>query len=103
MTALNLTVVALGTALVIALFTKLDQHMPVPAWLSPLRFNRMVGLLKKLMPWIQKGEGLAIALGYLVVVLLLCNASVLVFLTALNGLNNWLFAEPSGRPIGQLA
>jgi hypothetical protein len=103
MTALNLTVVVLGTALVIALFTKLDQHMTVPAWLSPLRLNRMVGLLKKLLPWIQKGEGLAIALGYLVVVLLLCNASVLVFLTALDGLNNWLFAESSGRPIGQIA
>jgi hypothetical protein len=57
----------------------------------------------KLQPWIQKGEGLAIALGYLVVVLLLCNASLLVLLTALHGLNHWLSAPASGRYTEQVA
>jgi hypothetical protein len=102
MSALNLTVVVLGFALVVALFTHLHERLPLPAWLSPLRLNRLVGVLGKLQPWIQKGEGLAIALGYLVVVLLLCNASLLVVLTALNGLNHWLFAPPSGRYIEQM-
>jgi hypothetical protein len=102
MSEMNMTAVVLGFVLVMALFTQLHQKLALPAWLSPLQLNRVVGLLKKLLPWIQKGQGLAIALGYLVVVLLLCNASLLVLLTALNGLNNWLF-PPSGRYTEQVA
>jgi hypothetical protein len=103
MSAMNMTAVVLGIALVIALFTRLHQHLPLPAWLSPLRLTHLLGVLKKLLPWIQKGEGLGVALGYVVVVLLLCNASVLVVLTALHGLNNWLFKELNGRAICQIA
>jgi hypothetical protein len=103
MSHFNLTAVVLGFALVIALFTKLHQQITLPAWLSPLRLNRMVGLLKKMLPWIQKGEGVAIVLGYLVVVLLLCNATLLVVLLALHGLNKWLSAAPSGRYTEQMA
>jgi hypothetical protein len=103
MSAINLTVVVLGIALVLALFTRLDHHLPLPAWLSPLRLTHLLGLLKKLLPWIQKGEGLAIALGYLLVVLLLCNASVLVVLLAMSVVSRWLFAESSGRYIEQVA
>jgi hypothetical protein len=103
MSEMNMTAVVLGFALVIALFTKLHQQITLPDWLSPLRLNRMVGLLIKLQPWIQKGEGLAIALGYLMVVLLLCNASVLVLLLAMSVVSRWLFAPPSGRYIEQMA
>jgi hypothetical protein len=103
MSEMNMTAVVLGFALVIALFTKLHQQITLPAWLSPLRLNRIVGLLGKLQPWVQKGEGLAIALGYLVVVLLLCNTSLLVLLLVLHGLNKWLSAAPSGRYTEQMA
>jgi hypothetical protein len=98
-----LTDKALGIAVVLALFTRLHQHLPLPGWLSPLSLTHLMGVLKNLLPWIQKGEGLAIALGYVVVVLLLCNASVLVVLLGMSVVSRWVFTEPTGRYTEQVA
>jgi hypothetical protein len=103
MSDLNMTAVVLGFALVIALFTKLHRRMSVPAWLSPLKLDGLVGVLEMIMPWIQKGKALAFVVGYLVMVLLLLNASLLVVLLLLNQLSHWLFTPSSNRFITQVA
>jgi hypothetical protein len=100
MSDLNMTVVVVGFALVIALLTKFQKNTTVPAWMSPLKLGGLVGLLAKMLPWIQKGKICAVVLGYLMVVVLLFNTCLVMMLS---GLIKWLFAQPSSRCIEQVA
>lgn len=100
MSDINMAAVVLGFVLVIALFTKLHQTMKVPAYLSPLQLDRLVGVLRKMIPTIQNGQAPAIALGYLVVVLLFINASVLMLLSLVI---HCLKVFPSDRYTEQIA
>jgi hypothetical protein len=90
---MNIKAIVLGFVLVIALFTRFEHKLQVPSWLSPLQLNCMVALLGKMLPWIKKDKGLAVALGYLVVVLQLCNASLLLLLMAMSAVSRWLLGS----------
>jgi hypothetical protein len=100
MPTMNMTVVVLGFALVAALFVKFHQSSVVANWLSPFKLRKLVGVLMRLLPYIQQRNIPAFVLGYALVVVLLVNASVLL---VLSGLSKWLMTPTYHTYVEQVA
>jgi hypothetical protein len=72
----KLPLLAIAFAFVTGLLMQFNQDMTLPRWLAPLSLGGLLSVLVVLLPWIEKGSFVAIAIGYLLMGLSIMNLAM---------------------------
>jgi hypothetical protein len=81
----KLAAIATTFALAVRLLVQVNQGISIPKWLAPIGLTGLLALLMLLLPWMQKGSGLAFVVGYVAIAFLVINLAVLSTLAHLPG------------------